>query len=837
MRKTLLFLCIGLALIASIFATSQPAFAAQQQQLLNLGSSETTPIICGCPADLSKVYQDRQSGEQCVTDLATFQQDPTINHLWVEDANVTAQGKADERARQFIYWVVTHSAINNHPVLYQVWNTTRNVSYFFVILVAALMGLGMIINQRSNFSSQIKIWPSIMKILLILLYITLSASIVITVIQLADIIMKFFIENLGGKDLFNIYFAGISKEKNYIDFVGCRDLNIRVQEAASAETALLKITNLSYYIMGIMLILRQIILWFLLFVSPFLALLIPFTFIRNIAWIWIGVFVQWVFYGPLFALFLGALATIWKSGIPYLFDFSRAGTTAGYIYPTAISILYGGPSQQLAVLNNGNYVDTFAEYIISLIMLWAVTFFPWWLLRIFRDYCCDGINSMKNILMSMYDQSRNPPPTPPGPTPIPSNISTSIKMPHEVEIPIRVKLETVEEIKRARTEDITQSLNISASNLTDIASFETNKQQHEVMQKNISFLQNPIQAETATERQKYMNIKTELYNRALKNDPMARSVLSSISSSKVEQMQRRDEILKTMPHMVPITHVVSIKANVPTDMVKSVTSLLATKSEIIEDIAQKTQMQTVQVKSILVSLGQNIDQTPKEAMQKIESQSGLKKEQVATVLKSFTKSVKDKKELLEQVAEQEKINVTQVQNIIESQVPVVAEPEKHVEQTVSIPPSVSIEEYEQVKKMWKHQYESGEVPVAENIKTREQWVDQDIVFITNTLNKLLSPADEIRQEGLDDIGYILPIFLLNNLKGEELMVYLKAKLEAAKAVQEEKQKEKEIKEQMKTKTEEEFVEVGQPKEKEAAKTMTMEEEMKIPEEKNKIPNS
>jgi hypothetical protein len=132
--------------------------------------------------------------------------------------------------------------------------------------------------------------------------------------------------------------------------------------------------------------------------------------------------------------------------------------------------------------------------------------------------------------------------------------------------------------------------------------------------------------------------------------------------------------------------------------------------------------------------------------------------------------------------------------------------------------------------MWKQLYDKGEVPVAENIKTRDQWVEQDIVFITNTLNKLLSPNDELRQQGLDDIGYILPIFLVNNLKGEELIVYLKAKLEAAKSVQEEKQKEKEIEERLKSKTEEEFVEVAKPKEKEQAREMKMEEKMEIPNE-------
>lgn len=731
MKKILLTLFIVVSFFYLALFLGEVHAQGVQQQFTQANQQE--PIICGCPVELNKVYQDRGTGEACVTDFTTFQQDPATNHLWVEDAEITSQGKADERARQFIYWVVTNGSIDNHPVLFKIWSTVRNVSYFFVIIIAAIMGLGMIVTQRSSFNTNIKVWPSVMKIIAVLLFITFSASLVITIIQLSDVLMKFFIENLGGKDLFNIYFASVSQEKNYLDFVGCRDLNIRVQEAYKSEMMLLKLTNISYYVMGGMLILRKILLWFLLFVSPFLALLMPFVFIRNIGWIWIGVFFQWVFYGPLFALFLGALASIWKVGIPFIFDFSRTGTTQGYIFPTAINILYGGPAQKLSILNNGNYVDTFTEYVITLIMLWAVTFFPWWLLRIFRDYCCEGIVAMKNILMSMYDQQRGSPPTPPGTVPTPTSIGTSLKIPREIEIPVKVKLETVEEIKRAKSEDISRSLNMTATHLTDIAHFETNKQVNETVKKNINYLQNPIQAETITDRQKYMNLRTELYNRALKNDTIAKGILSSISTSPIEQTERRKELLQSIKQVAPTIKLVTVKVAVP-------------------------------------------------------GEKGKVKE-------------------------------------------VVKPPEKPIETLIPVPPSVSIEDYEQVKKMWKQQYEKEEVPVTENIKTREQWVDQDIVFITNTLNKLLSPNDELRQQGLDDIGYILPIFLINNLKGEELIVYLKAKLEAAKAVQEEKQKEKEIEERLKSKSEEEFVEVTQPKEEEKAKELKMEEKMDIPVEK------
>ena len=129
--------------------------------------------------------------------------------------------------------------------------------------------------------------------------------------------------------------------------------------------------------------------------------------------------------------------------------------------------------------------------------------------------------------------------------------------------------------------------------------------------------------------------------------------------------------------------------------------------------------------------------------------------------------------------------------------------------------------------MWTQQYEKGEVPVSENITTRSQWVDQDVVFITNTLNKLVSEDEKLRQQGLDDLAYILPLFLINNLKGEELVVYLKAKLEAAKTVKEQINREKELTEKLKSKSEEELVEIERPKAQEAEKTMEMKQELEI----------
>ena len=807
----------------------------------------TDPKVPGnCPKGISNIYQTSPSykGEACVNTYSEFVKNPLTNHFWALDEQTTTQGKSNERARQFLYWVMTKSAIDQHPAIRQIWTITQNITLFLFLLVAALFGLGYIVGQRADFQLKMQIWPIIYKIGAGLLYIVFSYAIIMTFIQLSEVIMKFFIESLGGDKLFNIYFAGAtSKEDSYAMFVGCRDLNYKVQEAVKSEMFLFKITNITYYAMAIMLLLRKILLWFLLFAAPFLALLMPFVFIRNVGWIWIGVFAQWVFYGPLFALFLGALTKIWQSGIPFPFDFSRTTQVSGYIYPTGINIVYGGPAQVgpqiISLLNNGNYVDTFAEYVISLVMLWAVILFPWWLLRIFRDYCCDGIMAMKNVLMSMYDRMAPPPPKnpPPAPSSTHSFDNTSMKINRDVEVMKNIKLETLQEIKQTKTEDITKSLNLSMNKITDVARFETNKQTNETVRRNIDMLAQPTKAATPAERQKFMNIRTELFNRTIKEDKVARQILSSISSSRTETNSRKEELLRTVPRTAPQT--ASYKINVTNEKVTSMNTTLvntvSSNSSVMQTIAQTTLAPLQQIQTVLSAYKTNIAKTPEQILASITKETGIASETVRSIIKAVATIMKTNKEVVKAVAEKEKMKEEDVARVIQTQTPLVAEPEKTIEQTVTIPPNVSIEDYEEVKKMWTQQYEKGEVPTSENITSREQWVDQDIVFITNTLNKLLSSDDKLRQEGVDDLAYILPIFLINSLKGEELVVYLKAKIEAAKVVKHDMDKEREITEKLKKKSEEteEFVDVKKKTE-ENTKTLEMSQELPTTPSENEL---
>ena len=685
-KKTIIFFWFFVA----AFIPMSRVFAAESLYEIKVD----TPLACdprsNCPDPLKDdIYP--AINETCASSYEEFLANPIQTHYWIEDPDITEQGKADERARQFLYWSITTTAIDEAPVLRSVWNITSIIALFGVVLIATIFGIGYIISRRTNynfFSFNLQIWPTVIKLAMMLLYIALSAAIVFLLIQLSELLMKFFIDQLGGRQLFNIYFADAvgadllgRTERSYKEFVGCRDLNIRVQEAVNAEIFMLKLTNVSYYVMGTMLILRKIILWFLLFVSPFLALLMPFVFIRNIGWIWIGVFFQWLFYGPLLALFLGAMARIWDSGIPFRFDFSRvtqAGqlfNSNGYVYPSGINIVYGGPAQRqfegglnrsINAGNNGNYVDTFAEYIITLIMLWAVTFFPWWLLRIFRDYCCEGIYATKNILLAMYDQLRGGGPSL-GPSSTPPPISPKLKLETPTPTKINVSLGSIEQIRNTMSRDIARSLNLNATKITNVAALETNKQLRTIVNKNVTYLANPVKAQTPAERQQFMNLRSELFTRAIKNDTVARSILSSTSTETSEKLRIREQIVRTIPQTISIEKIVVNEIKIPQERVTKITNnytkTIINNDETIQNIAQNTNTKAHEVKTILNSYIQNITQPATHLITKISQEQKIPQEKVRQVL-SQSGAIGQYATIVHRMASEQKIQPQEVTHIL-----------------------------------------------------------------------------------------------------------------------------------------------------------------------------
>lgn len=303
----------------------------------------------------------------------------TPDNVWIPDADVTFAGKSAARARNFLNWNLSNYGwANVDSSLSDYWVKVRNIVYALLLVVVFGASVIMILSHGTSLT----VWQFVRKFIVIILAITFSFAIMHLIYQLTDIFQGFFIRNSNGsilsaKDLLNIAFK-------YENFEGFRLSGSQNDEAAFIATNLTKLTAITYYVMACILLVRKIILWFFIVISPIFPLLILYIPLRNTAKIWITEFLRWLLYAPLFMIFLSGLVALWKTGInvlPFAFD-----PKAPQIYPTAINILLGGPGQKVSINNNLNYDQTFIQYVVAIIMLWAVIFLPFLLLRIFLDY-------------------------------------------------------------------------------------------------------------------------------------------------------------------------------------------------------------------------------------------------------------------------------------------------------------------------------------------------------------------------------------------------------------------------------------------------------------------
>lgn len=357
---------------------------------------------------------------------------------WVIDPEVTFIGKNAARAGDLLdwalknyNWVCVSKANPTDPKVGHVCDDTANpiakywstiVLYivvpllFFVILVTSLV----IIITRGKSLTIMKFIPRFIAVVLLIVF---SYSILQFLYQITDMIQGFFLRStvnnpcppncISQRDLLYVGWK-------YKSFIGLRLLGDQYAESAFISLLLTKLTALTYFVMVFLLLVRKIILWFFIIVSPIFPILLLYYPVRNTAKIWIGEFFRWVLYAPLFAIFLNGLVYLWKNSIPLQFVNVNRFRPDMIEYPTAVNILLGGPREQVTPTNSVNLVETFALYVVSLIMLWIVILLPWILLQIFLDYASNfapGDTAVMKTLVSMATNPKNPPPVGTGPQP------------------------------------------------------------------------------------------------------------------------------------------------------------------------------------------------------------------------------------------------------------------------------------------------------------------------------------------------------------------------------------------------------------------------------------
>ncbi len=757
------------------------------------------------------------------------------NGNWVEDPEVTFVGKAANRANDFLNWTLQNynwlcvekagdacvNTYDNNPLV-EFWEMVRNIIYALLLLFV-LGTAGVIIVTRGQ---NITIMRFVPRFIVIILLVTFSFALVQFLYVVVDIVQGFFLRPDGPEgplissaDLLYIAFP--------YEFTGFRALGSDNDESAFISLLLVKLTAITYYVMTGVLLVRKIILWFFLIVSPIFPLLIFYRPVRNTAKIWVGEFFRWLLYAPLFALFLHGLVVMWRDKIPLAFDFNSQGSVAGtdVLYPTAVNILIGGPGQQIGINNSVNLPDTFALYVVALIMLWVVILLPFLLLRIFLDYfnsiSFSGFMSKQVNKNFAFLNPRGPsggptPPPPPGkvfPTGMARQLPFLNKAAKTIEVGRPVSTSSTRDIRSSVQSNVSQpvavrevnevlkSVNISVPKMQDVVKYErallsnniTERQTVTQFRETLEKIANPAQVTSVTERQQFSQIHEKLTTQQERGNPLATSILKAAGKTTVSSTIDINQQLRMLLQQ------------------------LASPSTVNPRVRQKMSTLKTQLTGAQHS-GNNLATTVLTTAEKI-SKKELTKEQEDAAIEEIKTKIQEQKQTSDPVTQSVVSTMQQAQAVTETQsLPVI----NRVQQ-------VSIEDYEEVRKMWVENYETLEPPKTLEGKQleREEWVRSDVQKINEAVTLLSSVEPQKVNEGMEMVGSILPFLLMGGFSKSEVVAYLKAKLAAAKSILEAAEKQKDDEDSM----------IYRETKKEEAKEMSIKHAIELPSEKESPKNS
>lgn len=236
---------------------------------------------------------------------------------WQVDDEVTFTGKLAARSEDVLDWLLENyqwaKFSGSETPFDSLWEFVRN-TVFAVLGLFILVGAFLMIITRGR---SLTVKRLIIRFVMVLILVIFSFSIVRTIYALTDIVQGFFLimpeSSCPQKIICTQDLLNVAF--GYGEFQGFRRIGPEFNESAITSLLLIKATAATYYTMFIILIIRKVILWFFILVSPVFPLLLFFKPIRNTAKIWIGEFFRWVLYAPLFAIFLRGLVEIWKFGV------------------------------------------------------------------------------------------------------------------------------------------------------------------------------------------------------------------------------------------------------------------------------------------------------------------------------------------------------------------------------------------------------------------------------------------------------------------------------------------------------------------------------------------
>lgn len=660
-----------------------------------------------------------------------------LDQCTVRDKDVEFAAKTAARSKEVLEWATQkenylwmHLKAGQNDPLEGIWVTVRNIVYA-MLGIAILVAAFLLIITRGKSLTVKKFVP---RFIFVIIFVALSFSLAKTLYDVSDIIEGFFLtkpddvsKNIDDSNLLHVGFPYDYNEPGR--YIGFRFADHKFDEQVWVTTLLLKLTAASYYGIFAVLALRKIILWFFLIISPILPLLFLFPLVRNSAKLWIGEFFRWLLYAPLFALFLKGLVLIWRSdaGIPLGFNCIPTDPNQ-QIFKTATDVLLGGPCQVVSATNNLNSPETFTQYLIALLMLWVVIVLPFILLKIFLDYLNNFSITESNIVKYLAQTSA-------GGTLAHYGMGRVQQSPPGSPAPagsagLAKNLPAFEhsavkelETRMAESAERQQQMATSAASSAFERTFEQTQQAAQ------SGLQTPLKVSVEEARSSSISA---LYPKIASN--FVANISAPMQQAAGALQQAATEVMNLTSLTIPtMRDIVRYETSTISGEAKEETSKL---SEIISRIA-----------------GTSAITTPAER----QRYSGIKEKLVVQAQSGNAAAF----------------------SVISAAVPADAQfPEANRVQ------QVSLDDYEQVKKLWMETYRKLEPPAGPDGRPqdRKNWLKQEIKKIPEVIDLLLSGDPEKVKRGKEMVNKILPFLLLGGFSLAEIVAYLKAKLEAAKTV-------------------------------------------------------
>ncbi len=685
---------------------------------------------------------------------------------WVKDDGVTFVGKVAARSGKFLDWALANynwfsvPSGSDNP-LATFWATIRNIVYAFFALFVLISAFVIIVTRGRN----ITVMKFIPRFIMILLLVTFSFALIQFIYQITDATQGFFLKN---PDLSTFAQHSTIWQGNLLyvgfgyDFQGYRVLGSAFDESYFVSLLLVKLTALTYYVMVGILILRKIILWFFIIISPIFPLLLLYSPIRNTAKIWVGEFFRWLLYAPIFAIFLSGLVAIWRSSTNIPLQFHLANKDV--VYPTAISILLGGPGQVVSLLNSVNNIDTFALYVVALLMLWVVIILPFLLLQIFlgflRDFSFGESALIKQLIAGGSSLvGRGTGSQPPSPTTQPEGVARPLPFTSAmVAIPqIQTNEATINahaaNIRGAQmSSDFLRIANLSIPTMRDIAKYETSLLSSDIgkhqdiarLHETLEGIANPKRVTLPTQRDQYNLLQEKLRQEAQRGDPLATSILSAAKAVSRTGVAPSIETAKLNGVLAGLNNLGSVGSAEEREKLSSIKSALTQAAQNGDSLANS-------ILSAIQKGEPGLDESLKQKLLEAKENGS-----------AFAVSILEASGTADSKAEANFPIANRVQ-------------------------AVSIDDYESVKKIWQENYLKLEPPRSIDGKQRDrkEWILNDIDKISETINLLMSADTQNITKGMEAVGAILPFLLIGGFAQTEVIAYLKAKLEAAKTVTEE----------------------------------------------------